>query len=211
MTNINIVGRDKSLNPVVSANNITYLGFISGVVVLTALYVPSLFTGLIPPQYIFAAITVGLCLILRNSFQSLLLVNNHIIRYSTTFVLWASLFLVLDFFFIVIYDLGLNSVILALIISTVIAALWSFISSISANGFSFRPSLRVFGMSGKMGLRAAVAVAGMFVMVNVHTFALKSLEGLAIVAIFSVCFRIFQLFQRASDVTGTILYSNVAQ
>ncbi|MFC1541974.1 lipopolysaccharide biosynthesis protein [Candidatus Latescibacterota bacterium] len=31
------------------------------------------------------------------------------------------------------------------------------------------------------------------------------------VGIFAVCFRIFQLFQRGSDVTGTVLYSNVAQ
>ena len=211
LTNINIVGRDKSLSPVVSANNITYLGFISGVVVLAALYVPSLFTGLIPPQYILAVIAVGLCLILRDSFQSLLLVNNHMIRYSTTFVIWGALFLVLDFIFLVIYNLGLNSVILALIISTVIAALWSFISSILANGFSFRPSLKVFEMSGKMGLRAAVAVIGMFVMINVHPFAIRSLEGWAMVAIFSVCFRVFQLFQRGSDVAGTILYSHVAQ
>jgi len=48
-------------------------------------------------------------------------------------------------------------------------------------------------------------------MVNVHPFALSSLEGWAMVAIFSVCFRVFQLLQRGSDVTGTILYSNVAQ
>lgn len=211
LTNINIAGRDKSLNPVLSANNITYIGSISGLLVLAALFIPSLFTGLIPSQYIFAAIAVGLCLILKVSFQSLLLVNNHMIRYGTTLVLWGLLFLVLDFFFLVIYNLGLNAVILALIISTVIAALWSFISSISVNGFSFRPSLRVFGMSGKMGLRAAVAVLGMFIMINVHPFALRSLEGWAMVAIFSVCFRVFQLFQRGSDVTGTILYSHVAQ
>ena len=211
LTNINIAGRNKSLNPVLSANTVTYIGFISGLLVLAALYVPSLFTGLIPPQYILAVVAVGLCLILRDSFQSLLLVNNHMIRYSTTFVIWGLLFLVLDFIFLVIYNLGLNSVILALIISTVIAALWSFISSILANGFSFRPSLRVFGMSGKMGLRAAVAVIGMFIMINVHPFAIRSLEGWAMVAIFSVCFRVFQLFQRGSDVTGTILYSHVAQ
>jgi O-antigen/teichoic acid export membrane protein len=62
-----------------------------------------------------------------------------------------------------------------------------------------------------MGLRAVIAVLGMFIMVNVHSFALKSMQSWAMVAIFSVCFRVFQLFQRGSDVTGTILYSNVAQ
>lgn len=113
LTNINIAGRNKSLNPVLSANTVTYIGFICGLLVLAALFVPSLFTRLIPPQYILAVIAVGLCLILRDSFQSLLLVNNHMVRYGTTFVLWGLLFLVLDFFFLVIYNLGLNSVILA--------------------------------------------------------------------------------------------------
>ena len=211
LTNINIAGRNKRLNPVLSANIIAYTCSVSCVLLFTAFFAPSLFTELIPPQFLFAAIAVGLCLIIRDSFQSLLLVNNHLLRYGTTFVLWGSLFLVLDFIFLVIYDLGLNSVILALIISTVIAALWSLISSISVNGFSFRPSLKIFRMSGKMGLRAAFAVSGMFLMINVHIFALSFLKGLAMAAIFSVCFRIFQLFQRGSDITGTILYSNVAQ
>ena len=211
LTNINIAGRDRSLNPVLSANIFVYTGFISGVLLFTAFFAPSIFTGFIPQQYLYAAILIGLCLVIRKSFQSLLLVNNHLIRYGTTFVLWGSVFLVLDFIFLVIYDLGLNSVILALIISTVIAALWALISSFLCNGFSFRPSLKIFGMSGKMGLRSAFAVSGMFIMIKVHLFALSSLEGEAMVGIFSICYRVFSLFQRVFDVTGTILYSNIAQ
>ncbi|MFC1650035.1 lipopolysaccharide biosynthesis protein [Candidatus Latescibacterota bacterium] len=211
LTNINIVGSDKSLNPVISANNVTYIGVTGGIVMLAAFFFPSLFAGFVPQQYVMFAAAVGLCLILRDSFQSLLLVNNHMVRYSITFVLWGSLFFILDIIFLVILDFGIRSVFAALLISTIVAASWSLFSSISVNGFSLRPSLRVFKLSGKMGLRAAVAVTGMFFMINVHPFALNSLAGFTMVGIFAVCFRVFQLFQRSSDVTGTVLYSNVAQ
>ena len=56
LTNINIAGRDKSLSPVLSVNIVAYTGFIGGVLLSTALLAPSLFTELIPPQYLFAAI-----------------------------------------------------------------------------------------------------------------------------------------------------------
>ncbi len=211
LTNINIVGGDKRLNPVVSANNIVYIG-LSGVVIMSAaILFPSLFGRFIPQQYIILAIVTGFCLILRDSFQSLLLVNNHMLRYAVTFVLWGVLFLLLDTLFLLVFDFGLYSVIAALAVSSAAAAVWAFLSSVAVNGFSFRPSLRVFGMSGTMGLRAAVAVTGMFFMINVHPFVLKSFEGYAMVGIFAVCFRVFQLFQRGSDVTGTVLYSNVAR
>ncbi|MFC1538345.1 lipopolysaccharide biosynthesis protein [Candidatus Latescibacterota bacterium] len=211
LTNINIVGRDKSLNSIVSANNITYIGLAGSIVMLSAFFSPSLFSRFVPPQYVLLAVAVGLCLILRDAFQSLLLVNNHMVKYGFTYVLWGSLFLILDIIFLIIYDLGIKSVFVALLISTVAAALWSIFSSIISNGFSFRPSMKVFKMSGKMGLRAAVAVTGIFLMINVHPFALNSLGSLALVGIFAICFRLFQLFQRGSDVTGTVLYSSVAQ
>ncbi|MFC1489857.1 lipopolysaccharide biosynthesis protein [Candidatus Latescibacterota bacterium] len=211
LTNINIVGADKKLNPVVTANNLTYIGLTGGLFLLAAFIFPSLFSQYIPPQYILVGVGVGFCLILRDSFQSLLLVNNHVMRYGITFVIWGSLFLALDIIFLLVLGFGLNSVFAALLISTAIAALWSLFNSISVNGLSFRPSLKIFGKSGKMGLRAAVAVTGMFFMINVHPFVLKSLEGFAVVGIFSVCFRLFQLFQRGSDVTGTVLYSNIAR
>jgi len=211
LTNINIVGSDKSLSPTISANNLVYIGVTGVIAVLAAIFLPSIFAGFIPPQYILFAVAVGLCLILRDSFQSLLLVNNHMVRYGITFVLWGSLFLILDSIFLLVFNLGINSVIIALVISTAAAALWALFSSIAVNGISFKPSLGVFGRSGKMGLRAAVAVTGMFFMINVHPFVLKSLEGFAVVGVFAVCFRLFQLFQRGSDITGTVLYSNVAR
>jgi O-antigen/teichoic acid export membrane protein len=56
----------------------------------------------------------------------------------------------------------------------------------------------------------------MFVMINVHAFIIGPLagdatRGLAMVAIFSVCFRLFQLLQRVSNVSGMILLSHVVQ
>jgi len=219
LTNMNVAGRDKSLNPVLSANVIAYSGLIGIILVFSALYSPSLLASIflgLPSKYIFPVIIIGLCLIVRNCFQSLLLVNNHMYRYGTTYVLWGSIFLILDFFFLVIFDLGLIYVVYALFIASALAALWAFVSSYLSNGFSLKPSLKVFGMSGKMGIRSAFAVLGMFLMINVHIFGIKPLvgkngEGLVMVGIFSVCFRVFQLFQRCSDVTGNILYSNVAQ
>ena len=219
LTNMNVAGRDKSLNPVLSANVIAYSGLIGIILVFFALHSPSLLASIflgLPSKYIFPVIIIGLCLIVRNCFQSLLLVNNHMYRYGTTYVLWGSIFLILDFFFLVIFYLGLIYVVYALFIASALAALWAFVSSYLSNGFSLKPSLKVFGMSGRMGIRSAFAVLGMFLMINVHIFGIKPLvgengEGLVMVGIFSVCFRVYQLFQRCSDVTGNILYSNVAQ
>lgn len=219
LTNMNVAGRDKSLNPVLSANVIAYSGLVGIILVFFALHSPSLLASIfpgLPSKYIFPVIIIGLCLIVRNCFQSLLLVNNHMYKYGTTYVLWGSIFLILDFFFLVIFDLGLIYVIYALFIASAIAALWAFVSSYLSNGFSLKPSLKVFGMSGKMGIRSAFAVIGVFLMINVHIFGIKPLagkngEGLVMVGIFSVCFRVFQLFQRSSDVTGNILYSSIAQ
>ncbi|MFC1541973.1 hypothetical protein ACFL50_05945, partial [Candidatus Latescibacterota bacterium] len=90
------------------------------------------------------------------SFQSLLLVNNHMMRYGITFVLWGSLFLILDIIFLLVFDFGINSVIAALAISSAAAALWALFNSITVNGFSFSPSWNVFRKSGKMGLRPSV-------------------------------------------------------
>jgi len=219
LTNMNISGRDKNLNPVLSVNVIVYSGLIGIVLIFFAFRLPYLlrpiFPGL-PSKYLFPVIIVGLCLIVRNCFQSLLLVNDRMFRYGITYVLWGSIFLILNFCFLVVYDLGLVYVIYALFIASAFAALWAFVSSYMSNGFSLKPSLKVFRMSGRMGIRSAFAVLGMFLMINIHIFEIAPLtgkngEGLVMVGIFSVCFRVFQLFQRGSDVTGNILYSNVAR
>ncbi|MFC1528668.1 lipopolysaccharide biosynthesis protein, partial [Candidatus Latescibacterota bacterium] len=81
---------------------------------------------------------------------------------------------------------------------------------------TFRPSFNVFCMSGKIGVRAWMAVLGMFLMTNIHAFSIKPLtgsseEGWIMVAMFSVSFRVFSLFQRGADVAGTVLYSHIVQ
>ena len=219
LTNINIAGRHKNLNPVLSSNSIVYTGIIGIILVFAAFYNPVMFKPFfpgLPAHFYLAVVFTGLCFIIKNSFQSLMLVNNRMIRFGTTIVIWGILFLVLDFIFLVLCDLGLQYVIYALIISSAFAALWAFVSSITSDGYSLRPSLKVFRMSGKLGVRAAFAVLGMFLMINIHTFAIEPLtgnkvEGLVMVGIFSVCFRVFQLFQRGSDITGSILYADVAR
>ena len=219
LTNINIAGRNKSLNPVLSSNLITYSGLIGIILVFSAIYYPTVFKPFfpgLPEHYYFAIIIVGLCFIIRNSFQSLLLVNNRMIRLGITIVIWGLIFLLLDFFFLVLCDLGLKFVIYALFISSAIAALWAFVSSVTCDGYSLKPSLKVFGMSGKLGIRAALAIVGMFLMINIHIFAIEPLtgklgDGLVTVGIFSVCFRIFQLLNKGSDITGSILYANIAR
>ncbi len=219
LTNINIAGRHKHLNPVLSSNTIVYTGIIGVILAGTAFYHPGVLKPFFPglPLYFYCTVVmVSVCFMIKNAFQSLMLVNNRMIRFGTTIVIWGILFLVLDFVFLVVYDLGLQFVIYALIISSAFAALWAFISSVTRDGYSLKPSLKVFGMSGKLGARAAVAVLGMFLMINIHTFAIeplsgKSGDGLVMVGIFSVCFRVFQLFQRGSDITGSILYADVAR
>ncbi len=219
LTNINIAGRHKNLNPVLSSNSIVYTGIIGIILALAVFYNPVMFKPFfpgIPSHFYFAVVITGLCFIIKNSFQSLMLVNNRMIRFGITIVIWGILFLVLDFIFLVLWDHGLQYVVYALIISTAFTALWAFVSSITSDGYSLRPSLKVFGMSGKLGIRAAFAVLGMFLMINIHTFAIEPLvgnnvDGLVMVGIFSVCFRVFQLFQRGSDITSSILYADVAR
>jgi O-antigen/teichoic acid export membrane protein len=191
-----------------------FCGLVGTLFITIAILFPSFLAPLLPLLplvYVWVVIVVGICLIVRNTFQSLLLVNNHMFNYGAVFVLWGAVLFVLDFVLIVLCKFGFQAAIIALVISTGLAALWALTASWKLNGISFRPSLKVFGMSWHMGMRASWAVLGMFLMINIHAFAIDSLAGKAAVALFSVCFRIFQLFQRAADVTGVILYSHVAQ
>ncbi|MBN1291035.1 MAG: hypothetical protein JXB48_04270 [Candidatus Latescibacteria bacterium] len=122
----------------------------------------------------------------------------------------------MNIIFLVILKLGIDFVVYAWFFGILAGTLWAFISIISHYGFYWKPSWKIFTISGSFGYKACIAVAGMFVMVNIHTFVLgpisgKTGDGLAMVAIFSVCFRFFQLLQRVSNVSGTILFSHVVQ
>ena len=219
LSSMNIAGKDKRIIPVLSANGFWYSIILALIFTIPAIIFSTRIEGTllgIPARYLPAVFLVGAALIARNNWQSLLLVAHRMFSYGFTFILWISLFLLLDVYFIVILRYGLNFVIAAFIAASFVSALWAFFSSCKANGHSFRFSLSTFGMSGKIGARAWMAVLGMFLMTNIHAFTVGTLagsvtEGLVMVAIFSVSFRVFSLFQRGADVAGTVLYSHVVQ
>ena len=219
LSNINIAGGDKSLIPVLSANNLWYSASIGILVTLAALALSPV-TGStilgISWKYIWVAVFVGVTVILKESFQSILMVTQKMLRYGFTFVLWGSVVLILNIIFLVVFKLGLDYVVAAWFMGILAGALWAYFSVVSFGGFNWKPSWKVFTMSGTIGIRAWLAVLGMFFMINIHTFTLgplsgKTGEGLIMVAVFSVCFRFFQLLQRVSNVSGTILFSHVVQ
>jgi len=218
LSDMNVAGKDKNLVPVLSANGLWF----SAAIILLA--VPAAFVCFhikgeifgIPARILPIVFIVAAFLMARNNWQSLLLVRQRMFSYGFSFILWASVFLALDLLFLVVFKYGLYYVILALVVASLASALWSFGAIIAGRDHTFLPSLRVFGMSGRIGVRAWIASLGMFLMTNIHVFTLKPLagagaEGLVMVAMFSVGFRIFSLFQRASSIAGTVLYSHVVQ
>ena len=219
LSNINIAGGDKRLTGVLSANSLWYSVALGVFLVLAAsLVTPRLGASLfgIPPGFVVAAVAAAAIAVFRDSSQSLLLVNHRLFRYGATFVVLGAMFLTLDFVFLVVYRFGLDAVIAAWIAATAASALWAYFSGVTAGGVSLRPSWTVFARSREIGVRAFIAVVGMFLMINIHAFmiepiARKTGEGLVMVALFSVCFRVFQLLQRVADVTGSLLLSHVVQ
>jgi O-antigen/teichoic acid export membrane protein len=219
ITNINIAGQDKSLTPNLASNSV--LNALCSSILLFAIvfFSPSaaafLMPGL-PVVFLLPVVLIGLSLMVRDSFQSLLLVNNRLKFYGSTTILWGVVFLTLDIIFVPFLHLGLKYVIIALFVASLSAAIWAFAGVAVLNGISAMPSLNVLKKSAKIGVRASVAVLGMFLMINIHTFTIEpfsgnSAAGLVAVGVFSVGFRIFQLYQRGADITSSILYSNVAQ
>ena len=219
LSSMNIAGKDKSLIPVLSANGFWYSVSLGILFTVTVLFVSSVFKGAvfgIPSMFLPLIFIAGAALVARNNWQSLLLVNHRMFSYGFTFIIWMGLFLLLNLFFLVIFRYGINFVVAAFIAASIASALWAFISSKITNGHTFRPSWKVFGMSGKIGARAWLAVLGMFILTNIHVFSIEPLtgsgrEGLVMVAMFSVSFRVFTLFQRGADVAGTVLYSHIVQ
>ncbi len=219
LSNLNISGSDKSLIPVLSANGfwfITTVSAVSIVVISTGTdMLGNVFTHF-PPLYIAAFCLAGSAFIARNHWQSLLLVQHRMVPYSLTFVVWAVIFLMLDIVLLVLLGLGISALMTAFFIATAVAALYAFFASWYYNGHSFRPSLKLLSRSAVIGKRAWVAILGMFLMVSIQAFTLEfftdnKAEGLVMLAMFSVSFRVFNLLQRVSDAAGTVLYSYVVQ
>ena len=219
LSNINIAGGDKSTIPALSANNLWYSASMGTVLAIAALAL-SQFTGStfggISWKYIWVALLVGVIVIFRESFQSLLMVSQKMLSYGITFVLWGSVVLAMNIIFLLVFNAKLDFVVAAWFMGILAGALFAYFSVVSYNGFHWKPSWQVFSMSGAIGVRAWLAVVGMFLMLNIHAFILGPLsgnnsDGLVMVAVFSVCFRFFQLLQRVSNVSGTILFSHVVR
>ncbi|MCE5249195.1 polysaccharide biosynthesis C-terminal domain-containing protein [bacterium] len=219
LSNVNIAGGDRNLIPVLSANNLWYsisvgllmIGAAFALAPVTDRFVPGM-----PWRYILAAGVVGSLVILKESSQSILMVTQRMYRYGITFVVWFSAVLGLNILFLMILKRGLDFVVAAWFLGILAGTLWAYFSVVSFAGINLKPSWNVFTMSGKIGARAWLAALGMFVMINIHTFTIgpllnKTGQGLAMIAIFSVCFRVFQLLQRVSNVSGTILFSHIVQ
>lgn len=218
LSNLNIAGRNKNLSGTLTSNGLWYclgLGLFLSVVIAT--FHP-FFTRVfgISTNLLFVATGAAVIMVLRDSSQSMLLVNQRIMHFSITHLIMGVLYLGLTFFFLVVCKLGMNAVIIAWVSGIVAAALWALTANISAHGLSPFPSWTIFRESRSIGLRAGVAIIGMFLMTTIHVFVLEPItrgtgEGLVMIAIFSVCYRIFQLFQRFADVTGTLLLSHIVQ
>lgn len=218
LSNTNIAGRDRNLTGALISNNLWYVLTLSIFLFLgAALFYPFLARVFnIPAGLLFVAIAVASIMVIMNTSQSLLLVNQRIFHYSITQLILGFTFLGLDVVFLVVFGFGLYAVIFAWIISLLIAAVWALFANISQCGFRLLPSPAIFRESRGTGIRACVAIFGMFLMLNIHAFVLEPITrgtgcGLVTVAVFSVCSRVFQLFQRFSDVTGALLLSNVVQ
>lgn len=219
MSSMNIGGGDRKLLPVLSANGMWYI-LASALFLIPATALSYRCPGLallgVPARYFPVVAVTGVALIARNNWQSILLVCHRMYRYSSVYVIWAGVFLALNILFLAVLGWGLGAVNAALIAASVVSGAWAFSMSATSAGHSFKPSSSLFGRSMRVGARAWVAVVGMFIITNIHAFTIepfsgKQEAGLVMVAIFSVGYRIQSLFQRVTDVAGTILYSHVVQ
>jgi O-antigen/teichoic acid export membrane protein len=219
LSNMNIAGRDKSLSKTLIANTIWYC-IILGITLVPFLYfltplLAKLFPG-IPWLYILAAVGVAIILIIRDSSLVLLLVSQKPMSYGLTQIVGGSLFLLLNLLFLTVFHMGLQAVLFAWAIGGMAGMLWAVFSHMAVHGYSLRPSWSVFNQSRKLGIRSWIAVIGMFLMINIHAFVIGPMLGdpvktFTMLAVFSVCFRVFQVLQRFADVTSGFLLSNVVR
>jgi O-antigen/teichoic acid export membrane protein len=219
LSNMNIAGQAKDLSKTLVANTIWYCALVGIVLIpLIAVFNPflrGLFPG-VPLLLILSAVGVAIILMIRDSSQVLLLVSKRTMSYGLTHIVGGSVFFFLDLLFLTVFHMGLHSVLIAWAISGVVGMFWALFSHMSVHGYSIKPSWNVFKKSRKLGVRSWLAIVGMFLMINIHVFVIGPIIGdpvktLTILAVFSVCFRVFQVLQRFSDVTSGFLLSNVVQ
>ncbi len=211
-------GTDRSLTARLSANGAWYIGVLAVLAVTTLGVAHAAGAGwnLEPSYLIPIGIGIALGLIARNFWMGLLLVNERLMAYGITIVLWGAVMLALDAVLLLVFRLGLGAVIVSLAVATAISLVWSFVASARNSGHSFRPSKPLFRSSWRIGRRAGVAIAGTFLMLNLQTFIIPYITGseaagLAFVALYSVSYRLFALIQRSADIACNILYSHVVR
>jgi len=219
LSNMNIAGRANDLSKTLIANTIWYCIIVSIILIpFLAVFDPvikTFFPG-VPLLFILAAIGVAVIIMIRDSSLSLLLVSNRTVSYGLTQIIGGSVFLFLNMLFLTVFHMGLRAVLLAWAVGGIVGMCWALFSHMAVHGYSIKPSWSVFNQSRKLGVRSWLAIIGMFLMINVHVFAIGPIIGdpaktFTMLAIFSVCYRVFQVLQRFSDVTSGFLFSNVVQ
>ena len=219
LSNLNIAGEKKENIPLLSGNGLWFGVAIFSSLSLSVLafrsFFDRLFFGFSWAQLILLIFT-GSLFIVRNNLQSLLLVNHRMKSYSFTFIIWIIIFAGMDVFFQIKDSLTMGGVLYAFTCATLGCTIWAFFASAKLNGHSFKLSPALFVRSSKIGLRAWIAVVGMFVMIQMNMFIIKPFSGneilgLEMVAVYSICYNFFMLFQHGADVAGTVLFSHVVQ
>ncbi len=220
LSNLNISGSTPALIQPLLANTVWYcitLGMLSfiGFRFLSPLLPGSVFG--VGSVYIPVVIAGAIGLILKDELQAILVGSQRLVHFALTYILFSSVYFGLNILFLVLLGFGLRAVIAAWLTSVAAGAIWAFTALVKfTTRFSLRPAMEVLRESRTIGSRALVAMGGMFIMINAHTFAIEPILGstgatLVMVAMFSVCFRIFQLFQRFSDIASTLIHSRSAR
>ncbi len=217
LANINLSGKSDDQIPLLGINVIYYTLFLGLILSFPMFFLVKNQVNLfgLPFFLLYPVLTIGLCFVIRGSFQSILLVNRHIRVYAFTFVLWGVLLLGLNVLFLFVFKMDFYFAIVTYFIASFIAALWAFSSTFVLEGVTKSPSLTLFLKTLTLGKRSGLAIIGMFFMIRVHSFALEPFAlntdvGLYMLGLFSVGFSIYQLLQRVSDVAGNILYAHIA-
>ena len=218
LSNMNIAGKDLKLSGKLITNLLYYIAVITPLLFAAFIFIPPnmLENAGLTTRIATAAGIIGILFIVRGCCQSLLLVNNRMIQYGITNVLWSGSMLLLNLILIVFMGKGSGGMICALIIATTVAAAWALCNSIRTMGISLVPTPACLYSAGLLGSRSLIALMGTYIMINIHGLILKPLssssgEGEIMLGMFAVGFSIYQLFQRMSDVTGNLIFSHVAQ
>ena len=219
LSNMNVAGREINLSKTLVANSIWYCVVVSIILIpLLAVFNPLISTFMpgVPLLFIFGAAGVAAFMMVRDNSQSLLLVSNRTVPYGLTHIIGGSILFFLNLIFLVVFHMSLRAVMLAWAISGVAGMMWALLSHMAVHGYSIKPSWSVFNRTRKLGVRSWLAITGMFFMINIHIFVIGPIIGdpakaFVMLATFSVCFRIFQVMQRFSDVTSGFLFSKVVQ